>query len=153
MMRHLRLTHKSLVQWPESLNTKCAHLLIAVLSGLPTAAAAHPPPGTDPSSREHKWWECQRQADTPHQPCCSLTDGHVLSDKQWKVLENHYQVELEGRWFVVPDSVVIATSNTCGTEPDADDRDTAKVWYAPNRAVDGSIMAVTWYCFLPGDMY
>jgi hypothetical protein len=152
-MKQSRFTHESVVRLPESLNRMRSHLLIAILSVLPIAAAAHPPPGTDPSSREHEWWECQRQADNPHQPCCSLTDGHVLSDRQWKVSENHYQVELEGRWFTVPDSAVIGTSKTCGAEPDADDRQTAKVWYAPNRAYDGSIMAVTWYCFLPGDVY
>jgi hypothetical protein len=128
-------------------------LLTIGLSLLPLVALANPPPGTALNSQEHKWWECLQQPSNKHQPCCSLSDGHVLGDKQWKISKDHYAVELEGHWFTVPNSAVIRLSKTCGEEPNADNRPMAKVWYAPNRDMNSSITSVVWYCFLPGTLY
>lgn len=129
------------------------YVLISLVLLLPLTAVAHPPPGINLNSQEHEWWECQTRPGNPQQPCCSLADGHVLGDSQWKASKDHYEVNLEGHWFTVPNSVVIRPSKTCGKEPDINNRATAKVWYAPNRAIDGTITSVMWYCFLPGILY
>lgn len=133
-------------------------LLAFGLSLFPLVALAAPQPGIDLGSLEHQWWECQEQP-VPNQRvdqhllCCSLADGHMLGDKEWRIANGHYEVNLENHWFIVPESVVIKLSKVCGEEPNADNRPMAKVWYTTNRDFDNNIASVVWYCFLPGTLY
>jgi len=131
--------------------------VIAVVT-VSVAATAHakPPPGTDLSSPEHAWWECQ------HQPaaiggtiCCDIADGHVLKDVDWKIGANgHYKVRVGERWFDVPPERVIQPSAQCGAEPNEDYRSMAKVWYAPTLTIEsGDVTSIMVYCFMSGQMY
>lgn len=116
------------------------------------AARAAPPPGTNLKSPEHRWWECQVQPSNGR-TCCSEADGHVLSDNDWRVSHDHYQVRVDGTWFDVPPDAVITHDARCGPEPVLAHRGAAKVWYAPLTEANGHVKSLTFYCFLPGTMY
>lgn len=54
----------------------------------------------------HDWFEHQ----TSHggnRLCCSIADGHVLNEEQWRVRGNVYQVYIEGAWHDVPKDAMI----------------------------------------------
>lgn len=119
---------------------------------LSTSTSAAPPPGTDMTSAEHRWWECHRQSKPPHQACCSIQDGHVLGDSDWRSGENGYEVRIGSVWWTVPQDTIISTG-LCGPEPDANDQTSAKVWYAPTWNENGKLVNVLFYCFVPGTMY
>jgi hypothetical protein len=116
-------------------------------------AFAKPPPGTDLTSPEHAWWECQ------HAPsgmlCCSIADGHVLRDDQWRLGKSAdgkdiYQVQIDGKWIDVPPGATIQPAEQCGPEPDPVKRMAAKVWYSP--ALPGFLQP-TIYCFMAGVLF
>ena len=119
------------------------------------AASAHatPPPGTDLSSPEHAWWECHHDP-TDGKLCCSVSDGHVLKDDDWKIgPDGHYKIRVETRWFDVPPENVIQSSTLCGPEPSEENRSMAKVWYSPTVNENNSIESIKVYCFMSGQMY
>src|SRR5580698_7094902 len=59
-------------------------LFVAVLS----VAAA--PPGADPAL--HTWFE--RQHSTVGDWCCSVADGHILADSEWRVSGGRYDIPM-----------------------------------------------------------
>lgn len=145
---------------------------LVLLLGLaaPLAALAKPPPGADLNSPEHAWWQCQRQPGT-RQICCDISDGHNLSDQDWRMVGHKdgrvltsdyndepgadvgYQVRVGGRWYDVPPGKVLAQARNCGPEPDLATRADAKVWYDPDINMYGKITSIVIYCFMPGTEY
>jgi hypothetical protein len=67
-------------------------LFVAVLS----VAAA--PPGADPAL--HTWFE--RQHSMVGDWCCSVADGHILADSEWRVSGGRYEIWVNEVWHVVP---------------------------------------------------
>ena len=130
-----------------------AVILIAAVLGFAFSASAAPPPGTNLSGPEHLWWECQHNNG---ESCCSLSDGHVIKDEDWRqdpVHQESYQVRIDGTWFDVPVSAVIQPAHQCGPEPDATKRSMSKAWYYIVRDDNNKIVDVHFYCFMTGTMY
>lgn len=109
------------------------------------ASALHPSRALDDGRYTHSplksWFE--RLTSRRGLLCCSVTDGYVLEDPDWKVLagskksEPHYQVRINGPWIDVPDDAVIAEPNRVGK---------AMVW-----TVMGDF-GMSIRCFMPGGM-
>lgn len=81
------------------------------------------------------------------EPCCDSGDGQH-AEAEWDMAKSGYRVLLKhphrpnepGRWFDVPNSVVINGQNLSGI---------AMVWWSPAYGNDGR-MTPTWRCFIPG---
>lgn len=114
-------------------------------------AVAAPLPGTDLNSPRHAWWECHRMPNG-NGSCCSETDGHALTDTEWRMNGDHYQIEVEGKWWDVPNTTVL-TGDTCGPDPLPEGQSEAKVWYSLTRDYGSELADVHVYCFLPGVTY
>jgi hypothetical protein len=129
---------------------------ILFLALLTTRALAAPPPGVDLGSAEHRWWECHVQPGTAIS-CCRASDGHVLNDSEWRVIEKSdgsraYQIHVATKWYDVPPKAVVNDASNCGPEPERTKRAMAKVWYAPTWDMN-AIVNVNIYCFMVGTMY
>jgi hypothetical protein len=109
-------------------------LLFALLRAGPTHA--EPPPGTDLNGELHHWFE--RQHSVGGAWCCTIADGHILDDDDWRTARNGYEVRVRGAWLPVPNDAL--------RDPSGGDNPTGKavVWYSrfgePPRI----------YCFCPG---
>ena len=134
--------------------------LLALLL-LTSTAFAKPPPGSDPNSPSHYYWECFQQR-TAKLPCCRSSDGHYLSPDDWRqvkpnsvVRSDHYQVRVASKWYDVPWSAVIdpPQMQRCGKNPDAMKRSLAMVWYAPTWSMENAIVDIKLYCFRPGTLF
>jgi hypothetical protein len=99
-------------------------------------AIAAPPPGTDLDSPLHAWFERQRA--TNGALCCSVADGHILNDDEWRATGNAYEVRIARRWYPVPDGALRDVSG--GLNPTQH----AVVWYS----MWGTDLHI--YCFAPG---
>jgi hypothetical protein len=133
-----------------------ASLLTAMLTVDRVTAYGAPPPGINPNSDEHQWWECHRQPLHSDVPCCSESDGHVLSDSEWRITSHGYQIKVEKRWFDVPPKAVLNDTSACGPEPDAKQSMTAKVWYILKwdySLQDDMVLQVEVLCFEAGVLY
>ncbi len=112
---------------------------------LPVAHAA-PPPGTDLNSPVHQWFE--RQAGANGVSCCSMADGHLLEDGDWRMKQDGsgYEVRLVSTWHEVPKQALI--------DPRKDPNPTghAVVWYEGRWDIAGAFNPII-HCFLPGYMY
>ena len=81
------------------------------------------------------------------EPCCDSGDGQH-AEAEWDMAKSGYRVLLKhphrpnepGRWFDVPNSVVIDRQNLSGI---------AMVWWWPSYGTDGG-MTPMWRCFIPG---
>jgi hypothetical protein len=104
-----------------------------------SVAFAAPPPGTDLSSPLHYWFE--RQHSVIGAWCCDLSDGHILSDDDWRSNGKNYEVHINGTWYTVQDSALRDPSG--GPNPTGK----AIAWYT---VVDGMVHL---YCFAPGVEY
>jgi hypothetical protein len=69
-------------------------------------------------------------------PCCDGSDAQHISDVEWRITGNHYQVFLEGDWRDVDDSAVVQGPNLDGT---------ALVW---SYYLNGEKIGIR--CFMPG---
>jgi hypothetical protein len=123
---------------------------------LTTPAIARPPPGVDPQSPEHTWWECH-VVPTTNRICCRESDGHVLGDDDWRTAKDLdgsliYQIRVGSKWYNVPEQAVVNDLRRCGAEPDPVKRSMAKVWYYPIWGSDG-VIDVNIRCFIVGTMY
>lgn len=131
---------------------------IAAVLAIATPALALPPPGTDMSSPEHAWWECQKQNGTGIS-CCSVADGHVLNDDQWRKddARNVYQALIDGHWRDIDPKKIVQPSQQCGPEPNAEHRTMAKVWFSRNwYPIEGGSKEEeepNIYCFMVGTEY
>jgi hypothetical protein len=76
--------------------TTLAVCLAAVTS---LSALAAPPPGTDLTSPTHLWFE--KQHNVRGQLCCDVSDGHLLDDRDVRMVNEAYEVRIEGVWFQV----------------------------------------------------
>jgi hypothetical protein len=78
-------------------------------------------------------------------PCCDGDDAVHIEDQDWQTFceagtgQCHYQVQLEGKWYTVPDESVILTPNKTGT---------ALVW--PVRTLGAANGDYAIRCFMPG---
>ena len=72
-------------------------------------ARAAPPPDADP--KLSPWFNDLEQPKT-HAPCCSIADCRPVPSRQ---SDGHYQVEIDGVWRNIPDSVILSrTDNPTG---------------------------------------
>lgn len=98
-----------------------------------TAARAAAPPNPDPAL--HEWFD--RQRSVRGILCCSIADGHILSDEEWRINGAFYEVFIRGEWHRVLPSQLRDTAG--GPNPTG----RAIVWYAIRDHV-------VIYCFAPG---
>ena len=116
-----------------------ALLLACVAIGAAWAAWGEPPPGTDLSSPKHLWFEQQHSVKGAW--CCSLADGHVLNETDWRIRDGRYEVFIGKSWYPInPDQMVDPTKG--GENPTGH----AIVWFVTND------YGLTIYCFCPGTM-
>jgi hypothetical protein len=108
-------------------------LLMGLLLGSVRSAKARDADGRYAQSENHEWFKAL------HSPagswCCDISDGHAITEAEWRSRDGHYQVLIDAAWIDVPDDAVI-------TEPNKDGR--TVVWF---RHQDG-VPVVT--CFMPG---
>jgi hypothetical protein len=125
-------------------------LAATALALFSTPALALPPAGIYLEDAEHLWWECHLHPVTKR-GCCRASDGHVLSDNEWRAVEKAggtrvYQVHVGTRWFDVPAQVVINDVGHCGAEPNPVNRPLAKAWYTSESDSNRPGNAVS-HCF------
>ena len=96
---------------------------------------------------EHQWWECQHNGTIL---CCSIADGHAISPIDWRTVGDHYEVQIESRWWPVPNDKIINPADQCGVEPNEETRALPKVWYSYQRALTGEISNIWFYCAMRG---
>jgi hypothetical protein len=111
---------------------RCTRRLVLVLLLSPPAAAA-PPPDADPTL--HIWFE--RQRSVRGVLCCSIADGHILGDDEWRTNGSFYEVYIQGEWHRIQPTQLRDPAG--GPNPTGH----AVVWYTVR---DRLII----YCFAPG---
>lgn len=62
----------------------------------------------------HDWFEKQTSHDGMRL-CCSIADGHVLQEEEWRVRGGTYQVFIENKWLDVPRDAMVDPGK--GTNP------------------------------------
>jgi len=102
-----------------------------------SAVSGRPPPGTDLNSPLHKWFDNQHSVTGAW--CCSISDGHILKSKDWRVSGDHYEVWIGGQWRKIKQKMLVNPAG--GPNPTGH----AIVWY--NLYPEGDVQI---YCFLPG---
>jgi hypothetical protein len=110
-------------------------LLAAALFGaaLASDAVSAPPPNADPAL--HAWFD--RQRNVRGILCCSIADGHILSDEEWRTNGGFYEVYILGEWRQIQPSQLRDPAG--GPNPTG----RAIVWYTVRERV-------IIYCFAPG---
>lgn len=76
---------------------------IAAFSAMP-GAYGRPPPDAD--LRMAPWFQSLRNPVTGLS-CCGQSDGHVLSDSQWRIGRDGYEIRVRGRWEPVPPEAIL----------------------------------------------
>lgn len=115
-------------------------LLIAVLLGITVASHARDD-GRYAKSPLKPWFDSLKSGKGP---CCSDADGTALSDPDWKVVDGHYQVHIEGQWYTVPDDAILKQPNMYGR---------TMVWPVISRdALTNKIIKLEVRCFIVGSM-
>lgn len=116
---------------------------LAILLLLTTPALAAPPPGTDLNSPLHHWFHDQHSIKGLW--CCDVSDGHILSDEDWRMKlipagesDSGYEVRINNEWVPVPQSAMRDPNG--GPNPTGH----AIAWYLVNE------YGATIYCFAPG---
>ena len=109
---------------------------LAILLLLTTPALADPPPNVDLNSPLHKWFHAQHSVNGIW--CCDISDGHVLSDEDWRMASDAYEVRINGEWIRVPEKALRDPNG--GPNPTGH----AIAWY------NISEYGVMLYCFAPG---
>lgn len=100
---------------------------------------ADPPPGPiDPAL--HAWFE--RQKNMNGDTCCDLSDGHIISDDDVRIVNGHYEINIEGSWYSFMD---YAMRGNALNDPNPTGHPI--VWYRNMGGFDGGIVI---YCFAPG---
>jgi hypothetical protein len=86
----------------------------------------------------HSWFD--RQHSIVGTWCCSLSDGHILEDDDWRATDGHYTARIQGVWYPIPDDAL--------RDPAGGPNPTGKaiVWYL----IIGPHVNV--FCFAPGTM-
>ncbi len=118
--------------------------LVLVCCEIAGLAHARPPAGVDPASPMAVWFNSK--TNTVGRSCCGLGDGEILEDNDVRVVGDHYEVRLVGKWRVVPHPGA-DTSPAGGPNPTGK----SVVWWAPCPACETSDVII--YCFAPGTMY
>lgn len=109
--------------------------MIAVTLWLLSQSAAFPAPPSNPDPVLHEWFD--RQRSVRGILCCSIADGHILSDEEWRINGAFYEVYIRGEWHRVLPSQLRDTAG--GPNPTG----RAIVWYTIRDRV-------IIYCFAPG---
>jgi len=111
-----------------------AGVLAAAVGALLAAdAVSAPPPDADPAL--HAWFD--RQRNVRGILCCSIADGHILSDEEWRTNGASYEVFILGQWRQIQASQLRDPAG--GPNPTG----RAIVWYMVRDRV-------VIYCFAPG---
>jgi hypothetical protein len=97
--------------------------------------------GSSPAVRQ--WFNSPKVA-----PCCNVADGHRTTWKGGGPPGYQYSVQIDGKWWSVPDSAVI---HDAAPMPDGE----SIVWYVPNwtYSTEGERRVQQGYlirCFIPG---
>ena len=90
----------------------------------------------------HDWFEHQTSHDGKRL-CCSIADGVVLKEEEWRTRNGVYQVRIQDQWRDVPKDAIVDPGN--GTNP----LGKPIVWY---RHLSGYEGEPTIDCFCPGTM-
>jgi hypothetical protein len=98
-------------------------------------AFAAPPPDADPAL--HEWFE--RQYNVNGGWCCKESDGHILSDDDWRIVGVGYEVRIDGTWYDVPATAY--RDPVGGPNPTQH----AIAWWSPGEPI-------VIYCFTPGTL-
>lgn len=86
-------------------------LLWLVVRGI-TAAFGAAPANSDPDLAP--WFEAQRNPVTGAF-CCSIGDGHILSNSSWRETDDGPEILRDGAWQAVPpDAILHGTANPTG---------------------------------------
>lgn len=118
---------------------RCFIALVCLCCALaPSKARADPPQGYA-KGPVHDWF--QQQKDWKGDSCCSISDGHVLSDTQWRIEGSSYQIRVAHAWWDVPKKALIHATTNPVHAPVA--------WYYYYRGGDDNPAHITIYCFLP----
>lgn len=91
----------------------------------------------------HAWFE--KQHNFRKQWCCDISDGHILSDNEWRVHDDAYQVSVLGNWHAIPQDHLVDPAG--GPNPTG----AAVVWYNVYDTPEGPTVSI--FCFTPGDFY
>jgi hypothetical protein len=86
-------------------------LLLGLTCWNPVLTLAAPPAGQQVDPEMHEWYESLKQ---PHTGagCCSIADCRPYDSR---MVGDHYEILDHGRWWRVPDSVVLHRENKAGT--------------------------------------
>jgi hypothetical protein len=113
-------------------------LLIAFLLIVAPSLAA-PPPDADLNGPLHTWFEHQHSVTGDW--CCSLADGHLLAETEWRASSGRYEVWINRAWHTVPATALrdpLGGPNPTGR---------AVVWWSQ---VGDEIVI---HCFAPGNEF
>lgn len=110
-------------------------IVCCFLIGMAVAHAA-PPPNANPAYQE--WFDSQ--FDKNGLFCCTVSDGHILDDSDWRTNGKSYEVRINGKWYTLPDGSMV-NSNRGGPNPTGH----AVVWYTINSK--GELII---FCFAQG---
>ena len=133
MQRDGRQANRRCFEGPRPARRRAALLQPAALLLLALPAAASPPPDADPAL--HSWFD--RQRNVRGMLCCSIADGHILSEDEWRSNGGFYEVFIRGDWYRILPSQMRDTAG--GPNPTG----RAIVWYSVHDRV-------IIYCFAPG---
>lgn len=81
--------------------------------------------------------------------CCSFADGITLKGVDWRSINDpkkshvHFQVQIKGKWWDVPDDAVLTVPNRAGR---------TIVWPVFTYGGNNKLIDVYIRCFLPGAM-
>lgn len=119
-------------------------LLLAPLASWVTRALARLPPGAK-AGPFGPWFEAQYSIRGAW--CCDVSDGHELSDDQWKQDADGYLVFIgePAKWYRIEGYMMRDTTRS-GPNPTGH----AIVWYTPLRYANGTMEPARIYCFAPG---
>jgi hypothetical protein len=83
------------------------HVIAGALALFPIAARSVPPEGQFLNPALHVWFESLQQPGTA-KPCCGIANCHFTDFKM--LSDGHYQIDIDGWDYVVPNETVIANS-------------------------------------------
>jgi hypothetical protein len=91
-----------------------------------------------PATAEHAEWFVS-QTNQNGMSCCDMSDGHTLTDAEWRIVGTSYEVHIAGEWVrILPHQMAKGSPNPTGG---------AAVWYV---MLNGKPHV---YCFSVGVLY
>lgn len=126
------------------------HLRLAAVLATPfliwslSIAQARLAPGEQPGPY-HEWFQSQTVPDGTGRSCCAESDGYILSDDQWRIVNGDYQVLVDDEWVVFANTGQGNRGNTIlGNVSNPTGRPVA--WWLK---ISGTVYP---FCFAPGTL-